>query len=151
MNLQGCCAIREKKEASTPSDCRISFLLHSKTSAAAGKFCPQGDIHLTGRLIVKIDKSANLTIASSSARRRCGVQWSSPSALSAFYPPLMDPVMDRASEGFKDGQAAHLLKSIPWQASTKHYSSAASKWCGSDWGHLLLLGIVHVWDPQSNK
>lgn len=30
--------------------------------------------------------------------------------LSASYPPLMDPVIDTASEGFKDGQAAHLLK-----------------------------------------
>lgn len=30
--------------------------------------------------------------------------------LSASYPPLMDPVMDTASEGFKEGRAAHLFK-----------------------------------------
>lgn len=30
--------------------------------------------------------------------------------LAASYPPLMDPVMNRTSEGFRDGRVAHLLK-----------------------------------------
>lgn len=30
--------------------------------------------------------------------------------LSASYPPLMDPVMDTASEGFKDGPARSPVK-----------------------------------------
>lgn len=56
--------------------------------------------------------------------------------LSASRPPFMDPVMDTASEGFKDSQAAHLLKkkkkssvpkSILQQTLTKPVSSVASK------------------------
>lgn len=58
--------------------------------------------------------------------RLCGVQWSSPSMLSASYPPFMDPVMDTASEGFKERRDSSpvkielVCKSIPWQTLTKH-------------------------------
>lgn len=54
----------------------------------------------------KTDMGVNLTIASFSVR--CAVKQHL--MLSAFHPPFMDPVMDTASEGFTDGQAAHLLK-----------------------------------------
>lgn len=40
----------------------------------------------------------------------CGVQRGGAAMLAASYPPLMDPVMNRTSEGFRDGRVAHLLK-----------------------------------------
>lgn len=57
-------------------------------------------------MLKKTDMGVNLTIASFSAC--CAVKQYL--MLSASHPPFMDPVMDTASEGFKDGQPAHLLK-----------------------------------------
>lgn len=82
------------------------------------------------------------------------MQSSRPSMLSGSYPPLMDPVMDTVSEGFKDGQAAHLLKQSfnISQSSGKLRQSMTFLLQANDLRvngeYLLLFSVVHMHSTQ---
>lgn len=59
----------------------------------------------------KTDTGVNLTIGSLSVKRGCmACSEAAPARSLPLTHPLMAPVMDTASEGFKDGRAAHLVK-----------------------------------------